>query len=146
MNIFNELTVINFESGNIDYSEMRKQWIGKFTSEQQYEIYANSKIYYIWRKLNYFSPNITTLDRILSKLISGYFSIKFGRYDLTFYGYNAMQWAITLGTPYTYWHFQPPHYSLMGIKGFTWGSLYQSPNATPWHPEAIIYYGREKND
>lgn len=142
MNLFNALTVIEFESNNIDYYDMQEKWHqSKFTRDEQYQIYANSRIYKTWQTIYKLSPNLRTLDRLLSKFVGGHVSIKLGNYDLTFFGYNAMQWAIQLGTQSTYWLFRPPHYSLLDRRGFSWGRFYQSPNSTPWHPQAKIYYG-----
>ena len=61
-------------------------------------------------------------------------------FGVTFFGWNAMSWGVQWEDDLFYWYWQPP--CIKCNWQFTWGCFYKSPNASPSHSRAIIYYGR----
>lgn len=140
MNLFIELAIIEFESGNIEHDEMYSI-VKNIDSDidvwnARLSVYNGGKLYKLWRFIYYCSPNYSTLDRILSKYLSGHNDIA----NFTFFGYNAMMWAIQYRGKRNYWLFRPPYFKILGRRGFSWGKLYCSPNGTSKHPDATIFY------
>jgi hypothetical protein len=93
-NLFFELALIDFESGNIHYDDLesisRKLGIKDDLWEMRKIFYKSSFIYKIWLFLYQITPNHRNLDYILSKLVGGHINFC----GVTFFGYNAMMWAI----------------------------------------------------
>ncbi|QLE46429.1 hypothetical protein FD723_40165 (plasmid) [Nostoc sp. C052] len=128
--LFDVLDVINFESENIDYYEIKNP---QFKSQ----ILETSKLYKIWSVVWKISPKAQMAEFVFSKLFGEHISIG----NLTIFGCNAVMFAFQLHTKKGIWLFRPPCFNLYKHK-FTWGKLYLSPNGTPSHPEAKIYYGK----
>lgn len=128
--VFDVLKYLEFESGNVDFYELPKR-----IRELRNEFWETSKLLRIWKKLEKLSPNMRNIDRFLSKYFGGHFSI--GR--LTVFGCNAMMYIITWHSDNGYWRFRPPCFNTHWER-WTWGCFYFSPNGTPGHPEAKIFY------
>ncbi|PHJ65017.1 hypothetical protein VF04_04335 [Nostoc linckia z7] len=131
--LFDVLDIINFESGNIKYHQIKNQ-------QFKNEIWESSKLIKLWWFMWRLSPKADMVEFIFSKLFGEHISIG----NLTIFGCNAMMFAFQLRTKKGIWLFQPPCFNLYHHK-FTWGILYLSPNGTSRHPMAKIYYGRKRS-
>lgn len=141
MDLFSVLAVIEFESENIDFYEMEqriyKRDPGANIRQIRDRVYS-SKLFQLWSFLYRRSPNYFTLDWLLSKAFGNGLSF----FGVHFAGYNAMMWAISWKYGGYWWVFRPPCFLVLGRRGWTWGRLYKSPNSTPCHPQARLFYGK----
>lgn len=128
--LFDVLDVINFESNNIDFYEIKNP-------QFKNQIRESSKLIKIWRIVWKATPKAEMVEFVFSKLFGEHISIG----SLTFFGCNAMMFAFQIYTKAGIWLFRPPCFNLFHHK-FTWGRLYVSPDGTPSHPKAKIYYGK----
>lgn len=141
MNTFLALNLIDLESGRISFEEyignMEKLAGTKltYTAIDYYSLVTKKHLLYkAWGIIESFTPNYNNIDSFLMNF-SGSFRAK----NFTWYGYNAMMWSIEIRTSKGYWVFQPPCLR-WGLKYFTLGMLMFSPNGTPQHPDAKIYW------
>ncbi|QVQ57094.1 hypothetical protein ELBI_89 [Anabaena phage Elbi] len=131
--LFDVLLYLEFESNNLDYDDLPaklRNW------DFRCAVWENSKLLNIWYKIFQIAPNIRNFDKWFSRWLGGHFSIG----NLTVFGCNAMMFSFCYRIPGKgTWNFRPPCFNLHWRK-WTWGLLYFSPNGTPRHPLAKIYY------
>ncbi|AND75556.1 hypothetical protein [Nostoc phage N1] len=131
--LFDVLQYLEFECTNIDYDELPahlRNW------DFRTRVWEESKILKYWMMLYKLSPNIRNIDMWFTHWLGGHISIG----NLTIFGCNAMMFSFDYRIPGKgTWNFRPPCFNLHWGK-WTWGKLYFSPNGTPGHPLAKIYY------